>query len=115
MDGSYEQAVRIMRMDKLIDRYICRFGDGDTMERLLAASENMDAEGLFEGAHAMKGVCGNLGLDRLSRAAGELAEEFRPGSARNLSDDEVREKVRGVGELYRHTLACIRQYEQEKA
>lgn len=113
VDGCYEQAVCIMKTDKLIDRYVRRFGESDVMERLHAAGESMDGFSVFEAAHAMKGVCANLGFERLADAAGELAEEFRPGSERQFSDQVVREKLQKLGALYRRTLDGIRDYEQQ--
>ena len=46
--GSYEQAARVMKVDKLIDRYVCRFEESTVMERLRTAGESMDPEGIFE-------------------------------------------------------------------
>lgn len=109
--GNYDQALKIMRRDKLIDRYIRKFSSSRVGEGLAAAGETMDAVGMFESAHAMKGVCANLGLDTLSQAASELAEEFRPGAARKFTDDEVRTKLAATMELYQKTIAGIQQYE----
>ena len=71
----------------------------------------MDAAALFESAHAMKGVCANLGLDTLAEGASEVAEEFRPGANRQFTDDEVRGKIAAINQLYQRTLAGIQQYE----
>lgn len=109
--GDYDQAVRIMRRDRLIDRYVRKLSSSQVGESLAAAGETMDATGLFESAHAMKGVCANLGLVTLSEGASDLAEEFRPGSQRKYSDDEVRAKIAAVMELYRRTIDGIHQYE----
>lgn len=114
IDGNYGQAAGILRMDRLIERYVCRFPENNPMERLRKAGEEMDAAGIFEGAHAMKGLCGNLGFDRFSEAAGELAEEFRPGSARQFTDAQVREKLQNIEALYTRTVDGIRAYEREK-
>ncbi len=110
--GNYEQAQRIMKMDKLIDRYIRKLKNSGVNEQLAAAAEKMDPTGLFESAHAMKGVCANLGLDELAALVGELTEEFRPGAGRSLSDDEVREKLAAVSALYEKTAAGISSYEE---
>lgn len=109
--GNYDQAVKIMRRDKLIDRYVRKFNSSNVGESLAAAAETMDAAALFESAHAMKGVCANLGLDTLSQMASDLAEEFRPGSVRRYTDDEVRSKAADVMSLYQRTVDGIRQYE----
>ena len=109
--GNYEQAVRVMKKDKLIDKYIRKLRSSDVGDMLARASETMDAGKLFESAHAMKGVCSNLGLDALASAADEITEEFRPGNARKLSDAAVREKVEDVLTRFRNTVQGIAEYE----
>ncbi len=111
--GNYEHALQIMRKDKMIGKYVLKLGGSDLNERLRAAAESMDAAQIFESAHAMKGVCGNLGLDALAEAAGEITEEFRPGSVRRLPDDEVRAKLAALDAFYERTLEGIRRYETE--
>ena len=112
IDGSYDHAVQIMRMEKLINRYLSKFPNSGVYDALAAAGESMDPTALFESAHAMKGVCANMGFDKMSAAAGEITEEFRPGSARTLSDEEVKARIADIGVMYRHTVDVIRQYEQ---
>ena len=108
--GNYEQAQKIMKMDKLIDRYVRKLATSGTYEKLMEAGKTMDPTLLFEAAHAMKGVCANLGLDALSRAAGEITEEFRPGAARKLTDAEIQEKLAVLGEMYQKTVKGIEEY-----
>ena len=108
--GNYEQAQKIMRMDKLIDRYVRKLPASDAYEKLVQAGKTMDPAQLFESAHALKGVCANLGLDDLARAAGEITEEFRPGAARKMTDGEIREKLRAIEEMYQRTLKGIEEY-----
>ena len=110
--ANYEQAVRVMKKDKLIDKYIRKLGSSDVGEKLAQACEAMDAEKLFESAHAMKGVCANLGLDSLAGAADEITEEFRPGNPRKLSDDEVRAKLQAIAQRYADTAQSISRYEE---
>lgn len=113
VDGSYEQAVRVMKLDKLIDRYVRRFDESNQMPQLLKAVEDMDADAIFERAHALKGICGNLGFDRLAFALSEFTEEFRPGNARCRSDEEIRGKMKEIKSLYQKTVDGIRAYEAE--
>lgn len=113
IDGDYEQAKRVLRMDRLIDKHIRRFKSAGVGEQIVAAGRAMDAQALFESAHAMKGVCGNLGLVKLAEAANEITEEFRPGHARTMSDDEVREKIAAVETLYRNAIEGIERYEAQ--
>ena len=110
IEGDYEQATRILRMDKLIDKHIRKFENNEAVKALIAAGDTMDPTALFESAHAVKGVCGNLGLVKLADAASAVTEEFRPGAARKLSDDEVKAKLAEVARLYDLAVEGIRRY-----
>ncbi len=109
--GDYNRAVQIMKMDRLIGRYIQKFPNSGVNEALQAAGESMDPVRLFESAHAMKGVCANMGLVKLADMVSALTEEFRAGNARRMSDEEVRAVIADVDALYRRTVEGIRQYE----
>ena len=108
--GNYEQAQRVLRMDKLIDRYIRKLPDSGAYEALMDAGKSMDPTKLFESAHALKGVCANLGLDEIAATASDVTEDFRPGAARKLTDDEIKAKIAKVQELYQRALAGIQAY-----
>ena len=110
--GDYDQAIKVLRMDKLVDKHIRKLIANGVVERLIAAGESMDATELFEASHAVKGVCANLGLVTLSGAASEISEEFRPGNPRKLSDDEVKERIGKISAMYERTAEGIRQYEE---
>ena len=107
----YEQALRVLRVEKLVDKHIRRLPKNGLIEALLAAGEGMDAGRLFEAAHAAKGNCGNLGLTKLCEALSEITEEFRPGNARKKTDDEIRGKLEEIAALYEKTVEAIRRYE----
>ena len=111
INGDYDKAIRVMCLEKLVDKHIRKFPGNGVAERLFTAAEKADATELFEAAHAMKGICANLGLDGLSEAASEIAEEFRPGNIRQLSYDEVKAKIQTIREIYGSTVEVIRKYE----
>ena len=112
IDGDYEQAIRVLRMDKLIDKHIRKLPKNGIAEKLINAGKSMDPTELFEAAHAMKGVCANLGLTKLSGMAADITEEFRPGNPRKLSDAEVAEKIAEIREMFQKTADGIQKYEQ---
>ncbi len=109
--GSYEQALRVLRMDRLLDKHIRKLPNNGVIDRLVDAGKKMDPTELFESAHAAKGVCGNLGLTKIADLASQVAEEFRPGNERKMSDDEVKQILARVDELNKKTVEGIRQYE----
>ena len=112
--GNYESAKRVMQLDKLIVKFIVKYLDDASCAQLCAAWDKRDGAGVFEGAHAMKGVCANLGLDALSKDASELAEEFRPGNERILSDGEVTAKVAALRGKNEQALQAIRAFAAEQ-
>lgn len=112
IDGDFDQALKVLRMDKLIDKHIRRLPSNAVFDEFRAAGEAMDATGLFESAHAIKGVCSNLGLVRLSQAAAEICDEFRPGNPRRLTDEQVSQKIAEVNALFEKAKEGIAKYEQ---
>ncbi len=110
--GDYDQALRVLRVEKLMDKHIRKLTKGSVVEQLIAAGEAMDPAQMFDAAHASKGMCGNLGLKKLSDLASDIAEEFRPGNPRTMTDGQVREKLDEIAALYRRAVDGVRQYEQ---
>ena len=110
--GDYDRAISVLRVEKLVDKHIRKLPKNGVVDGLLAAGQDMDPQQLFETAHAAKGVCANLGLVALSEAASDIAEEYRPGNARTLSDEEVAAKLAEIDGLYARTVEGIRQYEE---
>lgn len=112
--GNYDQAVRVMKSDRLIDKYVRKLTASQVAESLAEAGKTMDPVKLFESAHAMKGVCSNLGLESLTNAVNEITEEFRPGNTRRLSDADVQSRLDAIAKQYEITAEGIRDYEQGK-
>lgn len=110
--GDYDQALRVLRVEKLMDKHIRKLTKGSVVEQLIAAGEAMDPAQMFDAAHASKGMCGNLGLKKLSDLASDIAEEFRPGNPRTMTDDQVKEKLDEINALYRRAVEGVSQYEQ---
>ncbi|MBR3251379.1 MAG: Hpt domain-containing protein [Erysipelotrichaceae bacterium] len=113
IDGNYEQAVNVLRVEKLIDKHVRRICESEVVTKLINAKEELDPTALFESGHAMKGVCANLGLSRLSELASMIAEEYRPGNERKMSDEEVREIIGKIEELYSKTCEAIKEYQNQ--
>jgi HPt (histidine-containing phosphotransfer) domain-containing protein len=107
--GNYDHAMQIMRMDKMIAKYLQKLTDSDVCAALKAAGESMDPAALFESAHAMKGVCANLGLDSLASAVGEITEEFRPGADRKFTDEDIKAKLEEIYAMFDKTVEGIKE------
>ena len=74
-------------------------------ERCLEAK---DGERAFRAAHTLKGVCINLGFDRLYNVSAELTEKLR---GREIEESE--ELFEQVEKEYHALTAVLKQYESE--
>ena len=110
--GNYDMALKVLRMEKLVDKHIRKLAQNTIFNDINTAAEAMDAPGLFESAHAIKGVCANLGLVELAEAASEICEEFRPERERKLTDAQALIKVHMINELYKKAVDAIARYER---
>jgi len=110
--GDYEQALRVMRVEKLIDKHIRKLVTNGVVDGLVDAAERMAPAELFDAAHAMKGICANLGLTALAEMASEIAEEYRGGNQRKLTDEQAKEKIAQIEALYKKTAESIGKYAQ---
>ncbi len=110
--GSYESALRILQMDKLISKFIVRLPQDKSFAKLMDAWQARRGDGMFEAAHALKGVSANLGLNSLSELASAVAEEFRPGKSRTMTDEQLDSHMEKVRAKYEQTVAAIQQFAQ---
>jgi len=110
MDGDYDAAMRTMMMESIAGRMIVRLPDDPNYGRLISALETMNETEIFEASHALKGVCGNLGLKKLSDAAAEMCDAFRPGRERTWTDGQVQEHAAEITRLYEQAIAGVREY-----
>ena len=111
--GDYDQAMKVLRLEKLIDKHIRKFPQNAVFSELSDAGEKMDGNRIFESAHAVKGICSNLGLTGVAALAAEVCDEFRPERERTLSDEQIRRKIREIGVLFDKASDGIRRYEND--
>ncbi|MCJ7835978.1 Hpt domain-containing protein [Cuneatibacter sp. NSJ-177] len=95
---------RLMNKVDLYERLLRRFPEDQSYDQLKNALEEGRVEDAFHAAHTLKGVSGNLGLNRLMEADSILVELLRKG----VSDgaDEAMEAVSGA---YQETVEAIRE------
>ena len=112
--GTYASAKRTMMMDKMINRFVLKFLDDKSYQKLMDGKAANDHTVMFEGAHALKGVGANLGFDSLSALASEVAEEFRPGHTPVMAPAELDAKFAEITALYEKTIAGIKRFQAEQ-
>ena len=80
LDGNFGRAKKLLTSEPLVKRFIVMFLEDDSFRTLCTAMEQGCCEEAFRAAHTLKGICGNLSLDRLYDSASQLAELLRPGN-----------------------------------
>lgn len=79
--GNYDKALALFMADEMILMFVDKYKHDTSFANLVKAVEAQDVKGAFEGAHALKGVAGNLFFDKLYLAASALTEQLRPQNA----------------------------------
>lgn len=77
MGGDLAQVQRRLPSMALIQRFVTKFLSDDSYAQLCRAMEAGQREEAFRAAHTLKGVCANLGFDKLYGSASQLTEELR--------------------------------------
>ena len=108
LDGDYSQVLQRIPSGALVKKFLLKFLADGTYEELSDAMEQADRDTAFRASHTLKGVCANLGLERLRASASELTELLRAAQAIPSEAAALMERVR---EDYRHTVEVIREYE----
>ena len=85
LGANYAEAKGRLMNDALITRFLKKFADTYSLASLEEAAAKSDGRAIFEGAHSLKGVAGNLALTKLSALACDLTEKCTVSSGYSLS------------------------------
>lgn len=108
LGGDFAQVEKRLSSEALVRRFIGKFLDDGSFSELCIAMEEGDRRKAFRAAHTLKGVSGNLSLDRLFSSASQLAELLRPeGESIPAGAHALFEEVK---EDYQLTVRAIRAY-----
>lgn len=78
--GSFQEVVgRFGGMEAMVKKFLGRFREDTSFQKLEQAVERMDAQEIDNAAHTLKGVCSNLGISRLQEYAQNLMMHVREG------------------------------------
>lgn len=103
-EGSYQATLgRIMKEERII-KYLRKFVDSNSLKEIRDALDAKNYEAAFRGAHNLKGLCMNLGLDKLQAVSSDLTESLRNGPT---GDEEG--LYEEVAAEYERVLSLIRQ------
>lgn len=68
---------RFMNNEGLMVKFLKKFNDDETMDKLRSIIAEKNFAEVYTAAHTLKGVCGNLGLTRLYEIFSEMSEDSR--------------------------------------
>ena len=113
MGGGYEQAVKRLSGEKMVERFIAKFLDDDSFSQLCKAMEENKRVEAFCAAHTLRGVSGNLSFIRLFDSASALTETLQVESETipNAAEGPMEE----VRKTYQSTVEAIRTYFKDSA
>ena len=100
-----EAMARFMDNSALYERMLKRLPDATEKAQVKAAFDAKDYDAAEKGAHALKGVAGNLALDALYEGYSKIVELLREGKPAEAS--ELLEKTL---ELKRPIVECVKKY-----
>ena len=78
--------------ERIVGKFVRKFPNDPSAAELFRTFESKDFQTAFRMAHTLKGVCLNLGFDKLRESAAELTEALRDTVADNAP--ELLEEVR---------------------
>ena len=97
-----EVVTRLGGSAAMVGRFLEKFKEDESFAKLGAALDDGDVENAFREAHTLKGLCANLGIQRLFERAADVTEILR---AENLS--EARRAFPALRTEYEITLEAL--------
>lgn len=97
---------RMGNSERMVDKFVKKFLNDTTADQLFDALNNKDYETAFRMAHTLKGVCLNLGFDKLMNSSSELTEALR-----NEVADNVSELLENVQHDYAQVMGLLKELE----
>lgn len=74
--SDFDKVLGRMGSEALVKRFAVKFLEDKSFEELTESLKEKDGEDAFRAAHTLKGICANLGLDRLYEIDCELTEKL---------------------------------------
>ena len=103
MGSDFEGVLGRLGSEAMVKRFSLKFLDDPSYGNLVKAVEEQNAEEAFRAAHTLKGICLNLGLDRLYKVSADLTEKLR-----GREFDGYEEAYGEVRKEYQNTIDAIR-------
>lgn len=109
IEADYQDVLRRLRSEKLVQKFVIKFLDDPSFQELLASIEARKSEEAFRAAHTLKGVSQNLGFTPLFTASSTLTEALRNGFPADVDS-----LLLPVKEAYENTSSAIQCFLKEQ-
>jgi HPt (histidine-containing phosphotransfer) domain-containing protein len=106
MGADYDAVAARLRSEKIIQKFALKFLDDTSYELLIDSMNRQDYAEAFRAAHTLKGVCQNLGFDKLGNSSSKLTEALRGGE--NRGAEALMDEVKADYELTAGALQAFR-------
>lgn len=103
VESNYDNVLKRLGSEGMIKRFAIKFLDDPTFQDLKSALDAGDGESAFRAAHTMKGICLNLGFDKLYEVSAALTEQLR---GREIAGSEA--MYEKVAEQYNRLTAALK-------
>ncbi len=79
LGGNYDAVIGRLRSERIVQKFVLKFPADGSFKLLHSSLDAGDYQEAFRAAHTIKGVCQNLGFDKLYESSHELTESLRNG------------------------------------
>lgn len=77
--GDYDGVITRLRGERLVRKFTLKFLDDKSMELFKTSMAQQNYAEAFRAAHTIKGVCQNLGFNRLLESSSAMSDALRNG------------------------------------
>ena len=110
--GDYEDTMKRMGMERLLQKFMLKFLDDKSFEELCSSMEQKKYEEAFRAAHTLKGLCLNLGFKTLAESSSSLTEALRPQQFEESDMVEIMKMLEQVKRNYEMTVSVITEFKE---
>ena len=108
--GDYEDTMKRMGMERLLQKFMLKFLDDKSFEELCSSMEQKKYEEAFRAAHTLKGLCLNLGFKTLAESSSKLTEALRSQQFEESNLVEIMKMLEQVKRDYEMTVSVITEF-----
>lgn len=110
--GDYEDTMKRMGMERLLQKFMLKFLDDKSFEELCSSMEQKKYEEAFRAAHTLKGLCLNLGFKTLAESSSKLTEALRSQQFEESNLVEIMKMLEQVKRDYEMTVSVITEFKE---